>query len=489
MISTFISDFKKYKTEFFIVCVAFLGTMCALWDVGSWKFFVVGDEFIFWSLAKNIVEMKFLVNPLSLNGGYNENPMLGSYIQAVFLFLFGMNYIVWKSSGVVLLFPSTILLYKFVRRIWGRNPAVISAVLLAFSKYLSNFFKGGWPNSICFLGFILCLFYMAELMRSPTNKNAVKLGIILGLSFLIYVGPLFLFLLAPFYFIFFKRAGRKALKFFAISMTIFLVIVGMSLLTSHTKEWFEAVMNKTLHREFKSNAQILVNIGRNFLLFFKNFDYFYNHFVAGPYLDIVSRWAAFVGILVCAFSFWKKEGLLLFLWMILCVGIGLTSPYIYSPSSRGIFFIPYGVVFAGLGFEFLRKRLNKFRLGYIVPILVVAAIALNVYEAKIGVFQKTGYNRTALVTKELLNLDQEVILLYSQEYKFDIGLLKFVMELQNIPPSRLSVTQNIDEACNSSNGKIVIFQDDPAFHQFKLADSCREINQTKRIFPINGYYP
>jgi len=479
------------QVQILVVFIAFLGTLYSLVGITSWRFSIVGDEWACFTYARGIAEQRLLVNPFGLHGVYGQQQVLESYYQAIFLFLFKGNYAAWKASNMVLLFPSVIFLYKFVRKLHGKNPALIAALLLAFSKYLSNIFKVGNPHCLGFFLLILCLYFSTELLFTPTKKNALKLGISLGLSFFAYVGPIFLFFLIPFIVALFRRHKTQAIKPIVIVGLMFLAFVIIGFGTTPVAQWSGIVTKTPLNQEFNSNAQVLINIGRNFLLFFTNFDYMYNHFVEGPYLDLISRWAAFAGIILCVFSFWRKEGLLLFLWIFLCVGIGITNPYRYTPSTRGIFFIPYGVAFAGIGLEFLRRKLSKFGLRFAIPIVVAIAIALNIYEAQIGVFKRVGYSNTALIMRELTQSqkDTSILVFHSNALRIDPQHVYHLMSVYNIPTSRFKLTRQLDEACNTLRNTVVVFRDDPIFNQQGLHDLCPDFDKDILVRMIQGYAP
>ncbi len=482
---------RRYRTQIFLVFIAFLGTVYSFIGITSWKFSIVGDEWACFTYAKGIAEQHLLVNPFGLHGVYGQQQVLESYYQAIFLSLFRGNYAAWKASNMVLLFPSAIFLYKFVRKLYGKNPALISASLLIFSKYLGNIFKVGNPHCLGFLLFILCVYFSSEILFAPTKKNALKLGISLGLAFFAYVGPIFSFFLLPFLVPLFRRHGKQALKPIVIVVIIFLIFVMIGLGTTPMAQWSSIATKTPLKREFDSNVQILINIGKSFLLFFDNFDYIYNHFVEGPYLDGISRWAAFVGIVLCAFAFRRKEGLLLFLWIVLCVGIGLTNPYRYTPSTRGIFFIPYGVTFASIGLEFLRRRLRKFGSSVMIPIAVVVAIALNIYEAQIGVFKKVGYSNTALIMRELSKASNNpsILVYHSDSFRFDPQHVHHLMSVYDIPKSCFKLTTILTEVCNTRQDIVIIFKDDPIFHQQRLYDLCPDLTKDVSVKMIQGYAP
>ncbi len=487
------NNLRKHRTFLFVVLIAFLGTAYSMIGLTSWKVAMVGDEWACFLYAKGIADQKLRVNPFGLHGVYGEQQVLESYYQAIVMFLFGKTLAVWKLSNMILLFPSLIFLYKFVRKLYGRNPALIAAILMTFSKYLTNIFKIGNPHCLGFFLLILCLYFSSELLFTPTTGNAITLGIALGLSFYAYVGPIFSFFLLPFVIPFFRRHGKSGIKPVLAIILVFLGIVVIGFATTPKQHWMEIVTKTPLQREFGSYNQLLINIGQNFVLFFKNYDYFYNHFVVGPYLDIISRWAAFTGIILSLVSFWKKKGVLLGLWISLCIGIGITNPYHYTPSTRGIFFIPYGVMFAGIGLDFLRRTFKKWGATYFVAILILVAIGLNIYEAHVGVFKKAGFSYTALIIKELLKAEQQsasILLYFSEDHRFDSQHVYHLMDVHGIEPDRFTMTPHIFAVYERKFSKLLVFKHDHTF--WKQEGSKIQVVLQKEGIPmivLDGYPP
>ena len=480
---------KAHRNQLLLVLLAASSVAYASIGILSWKFAVVGDEWAFFDFAKDLARRHLLVNPFSMRGVYGVHRIFESYSQAIFLFLFGARFAVWKFSSVFMLFPSILLLYAFVRRRYEPKIAWFSVIFLAFSKYLGNFFKIGYAHSFCFCLFLLCLYWAHELLTVPTKRNAVKLGGGLGLSFFAYIGPLFPFFFAPFGLALLRRERQKALPLLARVFGVYLLFFGLGLVSTPRTEWLRGLEATPLNPQINATRQIALNIGRNFLLFFQNFDYVYNHFVAGPYLDGMTRWLALLGIVLSLCAFRQKGGLLLALWIFLCIGLGLISPYYYIESTRGIFYIPYGAIFAGIGLNWLRQRIGQRWSKALLPAVLLAAISLNIYEAHVGLFAKVGYTRTALILRELVAANQRqtaVLVFHSDRYEFNPGYVLVFMEIYGIPPARFALTQSLQEACVSEREKIILFQDDPLWRQTTFAEACAGFQPKGTVSAIQG---
>lgn len=487
-------NIRRFPLLVWVILIAACGTLYALIGVMSWKFSIVGDEWAFFEYAGMIADHRMFVNPFGLNGVYGTHRVLESYSQAIFLFLLGKSFFVWKLASVVMLFPSVIVFYLFVKELPGKEClAFLCVPLLAFSKYLCNFFKIGYTHSFCFFLFTLCLYAAARLVNRPDRLHAAMLGVALGLSFFAYIGPVFVLLLAPFFAKLLWQRRAQALPLILIVALVMGSIISIGFITTPQSQWFTALSKTSTQREFDSNMQILVNIGRNFLLFWKNFDYFYNHFVAGPYLDVITRWAAALGLFVALLSL-KKYGVLVGGWIMLCLVLGLTNPYPYTPTTRGIFLVPYGVLFAAIGLEWMRTTFRRFHSAPLLALLIVIIVGINIYEAHIGVFQQTGYSRTALIFRELVRTapyNSRLLLFSPHPNHFPPLNLSRLIKARHIQESRFMYTWDITRVCTQIYDRLVMLKPDvpAAFHE--IQQTCAETAPPSldAVMIIDGHYP
>ena len=328
----------QYIILFITTCISLLYFS---WGINSWKFSLVGDEWAFYSFAKETAEKNFLVNPFDFKGVYLQNSVLVSYYQAIFLKILGYSNFAWRISNIILIIPITLFFFFWIKKSFNSRIALISTVILQSSFYLANFFKIGNIMPQALMLFILCLYTAYSCGVSPSTKKFIFLGFLLGVSFYVYIGPLFPLLIWPYLL---SLINRKHLNP-SLFINIFLLIISYVLVLLPTflniNDWNGPAGKTVFHKEYEGYSQTVINVFRNFLLFYKNYDYLYNHFVAGPYLDLVSRILGLIGTIIVIINVRKKEYLFLLLTYIsTCVIIGLTSPYWYAPTTRGIFFCP-----------------------------------------------------------------------------------------------------------------------------------------------------
>lgn len=414
-----------------LVLTTLLALLYYSWGVNQWQFSFVGDDWPFYRFARNIVIHHFFFNPFDFDGVFLQNSVLSSMYQALFLQLFGFTNFAWRLSNIILIVPITIFLYLWVKKLFGATTALYSTLFLQCSFYLANFFKIGKNMPQALALFVVCLFLATKISKNPSKKNFFLLGIMLGISFYIYIGPLFPLMIWPLLLPLLEPTKKKQL----LKKSVFLIFGYLLLLLPllfqvHT---LAGPVGKTLfHHEFISLWQILVNIIHNFLLFYHNFDYLYNHFVAGPYLDPITATFALLGTTVAIMKRKNKPFfLVLLVYVCTCVVIGVTSPYRYAPTTRGIFFLPFGAIFAGIALTFLLQQYKNIH-ALVVASLFFVVFGLNVYQSQIGVFKQTGYSGTSLLVKTMFEAKiqppQPYLLLISDHNRY-IGA-QFIPDFQ-----------------------------------------------------------
>jgi 4-amino-4-deoxy-L-arabinose transferase-like glycosyltransferase len=385
------------------------------WNINSWQFSFVGDEWPFYLFARAIVDYNFLLNPFDFHGVFLQNTVLSSMYQALFLQVFGFSNFAWRLSNILLIIPITIFFYLWTKRLFQKDVALFSTIFLQCSFYLANFLKIGknMPQALALL--TACLYLATRCADKPSKKNFFLLGILLGLSFYIYIGPIFPLFIAPLLLPLLKTPKKKQLIIQISFLVLGYVILLFPALLDFA-EWSGPASKTFFHKEYSGYGQVFENIFHNFLLFYRNYDYLFNHYVTGPYFDIISRFFVFVGTIIMIVKIRKRPYFLAFLsYISICVIIGITSPYIYAPTTRGIFFLPFGALFAGIGLNWIILLLKKPHIKHFFPqwmraniiktgiivLLFLAIFLLNLYQSQIGVFKESGYSATALLMKEI----------------------------------------------------------------------------------------
>lgn len=466
--------FLKQRSAGVVLCFTTWGAVIYYaWDINSWKFAFVGDEWQFYSAARAIADKNLLVNPFDIHGVYGFNSVLGSVYQALFIKLLGANSAAWRFSNIILIVPISLFFYLWMHDRFDQRTALISTLMLQASSFVANYLKIGYVNAQAFALFIVALYLAGRCGKQLTPRNAGWLGAILGVSFYIYIGPLFPLLVAPYLLplIFERRRSTREelLKAGTLCLALYLAIALPGILSSLGAN---SPAGKTIFaREYSDNAQTAINVFHDFLLFYQSFDYIYNHFIAGPYLDLFSRILAAAGTLIALIALVRFRSerylYLLLAYVLAAVVIGVTSPYAYAATTRGIFFIPFGAAFAGIALAGLTRWLTVRRLAYALVAVIWIA---NIYQSQVGVFQATGYPATGLLVKSLQDAQQNgqrrVVLVLSADHPYrhagdvNVPTLQQAYGLQGeqlmiLDPTRVSCAELRDS-------RVVLFKDDAA---------------------------
>lgn len=462
---------QKYKYEITLLTMSFIGLLYFSIGINSWKFAFVGDEWTFYSKAKMVAENGFS-DPFALKGAYAETPLLGSIYQAFFFKLFGSTNAAWRMSNVILIIPLSVFFFLWLKKLFDQQIAIISTLLLQCSFYLANFFKIGKPIPPSLILFVFLLYLGARCINQKPIKELILFGIILGISFYIYIGPIFPLILYPYLIIMLqkKHTFKQIIIYLALITSIVLIVLlpAMFQLLSDQSYLSQAAKKTILKKEFTDNNQIAINIFHNFFLFFRNYDYMYNHFVSGPYLDVISRISALIGIIIAFITLKKRSYLVLLLVFVLtAITIGLTSPYTYAPTTRGIFFIPIGCAFAGIGLYIcFHQFIHKWK-WFFIGIILIIVFLLNYYQSQIGVFINTQPNPTSLILKFLQetkhqNENKTVNLVLSKKSSFNYQNISIMQQAYQLDNVHFIVIQNSQLQCSSlKNSSVLMLKEDP----------------------------
>jgi len=461
---------KQHSAGIVLFFTTWAAVIYYAWDINAWKFAFVGDEWQFYTAARAIADKNLLVNPFDIHGVYGFNSVLGSVYQALFIKLLGANNAAWRFSNIILIVPISIFFYLWMRDRFDQRSALISTLMLQASSFVANYLKIGYVNAQAFALFIVALYLAGRCGKHLTLRNAGWFGAVLGVSFYIYIGPLFPLLVAPYLLplVFERRSTRReSLAAGGLCLAIYLAVALPGILGSLGAN---SPAGKTIFaREYSGNAQTAINVFHDFLLFYQSFDYIYNHFIAGPYLDLFSRVLAAAGTLIALIALVRFRSerylYLLLAYVLLAVVIGITTPYAYAATTRGIFFIPFGAAFAGIALARLTRWLTVRRVAYA---LVAVIWLVNIYQSQVGVFQATGYPATGLLVRSLQDAQRHgqhrVVLVLSANHPYhNAGYVEapILQQAYGLDDELLIVLNPAQVSCAALRGsRVVVFKDD-----------------------------
>jgi len=446
-----------------LVITTLLSFFFFLWGANSWKFSFVGDEWEFYVFAAKLVLYPHFLKPLSFNGVYGTHSPLASMYQAFFMEFLGTTNFAWRLSNIILIFPLSFFFYHWIKLSFNKQTAILATILLQCSFYLANFFKIGYDNPQSLTFFVICLYLAARFGKTPNKIGGALLGSALGISFYLYFGAVFPLFILPYFLplgkLLQKSHVRNALFSLVGTYLLFLLPILFQLPS----------LNNVLHSLGSPGTFHLKNtVLYDFFLFYQNHDYFYNHFVSGPYLDSISQIFCLIGTIVVLVKFRQSPYLLLLLsYLITIFFIGSTSSDTTAPTTRGIFFLPYGFAFAGIGLNIIRESIKSKLLSFVFCWFFLVTVAtLNIYQSQVGVFanKNAGYTGMSLLMQALINTKEVTIVLSSSmsinNYLAFLPIMKSAYGLS----SSYRIIQPENVTCNTQgiHETVVVFQRDTA---------------------------
>ncbi|NTU74969.1 MAG: glycosyltransferase family 39 protein, partial [Anaerolineaceae bacterium] len=141
----------KYRSQFSpVVWVMMLAMVLYSWQMDSWRFSVIGDDYSFFGYARDILNQQPLADNLKNlflgQAVYNAHPYFSSLIQAFFMKILGITSFGWRFSSIFLAALSLVFFYQFFKRFLNTRIALVTVILLAASQYLMGFSKIGYNN-------------------------------------------------------------------------------------------------------------------------------------------------------------------------------------------------------------------------------------------------------------------------------------------------------------------------------------------------------
>ena len=342
-------------------------------DLKSLDFSYIGDEWAFYHAAESLALGTSSWPWLSLDGVYSEFPVLGSVYQSLFLRAFGINAWAWKLSSIAVIVPLGVFFWLFLQRLFSPALALAGLLLLDTSFYLFRFFQIGYINNPSLLFLVILLSIVVRLEWDDPRRLRVQLAVLgacSGLSWYFYLGKLFPLLIGVFLA---WRLRRLPWRRLGASLGTFgapvVVLVGASLWATPDHSLSRATSKTSLQREFTDNAQLARNVSHGWRNQWHT-EKPSHYLPTNAYLDRLSALAATLGLAALSLQVLAPRRFasrrtsaprtsaprisdvdarladVWVLWLGLTLAIGLSSPYSYPPTTRGIHYVPFYLCFA-----------------------------------------------------------------------------------------------------------------------------------------------
>jgi len=362
--------------------------------INYWQFGIVGDEFDFFTYARDIVRSQGLWVALDRlfwgQAVYGSHPYFSSALQALFMALLGVDSFGWRFGNVFLCALAILFYYRFFRLFLTQRIALLSSALLAGAHYLMTFGKIGYNNLQAYFVMALLLWTCGEAIRTRRQLAYTGLGLAMGACFYVYPAALYLLPLPIILLLFYDPPStRPALRRW--SLTLVVLYFFLLPLLFQPGYWSAKLPGTWLYGAGEvSKVGLGFHFGSNLL--YSLFSYLYipeeSHFVVVSYLDLLSALLIPLGI-----AWWLKLSrcqkfarFLLVGFLVLLFLVGATHDRQFPANTRMFLLLPWWALLAGSGLAWCFEQLcgwgvGQWRAGTLLGLALLAIFSANLYQA------------------------------------------------------------------------------------------------------------
>lgn len=333
----------------------------------SWRYGIIGDEYIFYHYARIILNEHSLKHILEhlLNARtviYGKFLYLSTLPHAFSMLLLGDDNFGWRFANIYLAILAIPFFYSFIKDFMSRRAALIYAALFATSHYLTSFSRIGYNNVQALLGMAVILWLAGKAVTTNKDLYYTLLGMSMGLCMYIYPAVLAVLPLPLLLLLFYNPPYRSRRAF----QQWILITAGFSLfflpLIFEPDYWqqklSESAMDKpAISQRFHFFSNLLYSL----------FSFLYapeeSHYVVSSYLDPLSGILATLGL---SWTIWRarREKFMRFLlaaMLFLFFSLGASRERSLPSVTHMFLILPWWFLFTTLGTEWLLRLFKKKR--------------------------------------------------------------------------------------------------------------------------------
>lgn len=333
----------------------------------SWRFSIIGDEYIFYHYGRIMLNehgLKHILDHLlsARTVIYSKFLYLSVLPHALFMRLFGADNFGWRFANVYLAILSIPFFYGFVKTFWQRRTALVYAFLFAVSQYLICFSRIGYNNVQALLGMAVTLWLAGKAVASGKDLYFSLLGMALGVCLYIYPAVLAVMPLPVLLLLFYcpPWQSRRTLAQWT------LLISGFSLLflpLIFEPDYWQQKMSES--------AMETAGISPQFHLFsnllYALFSFLYapeeSHYIVSSYLAPLSGALVTIGL---GWAVWRarREKFMRFVLtglVFLFFSLGASRSRALPSVTHMFLILPWWFLFSSLGVEWLLQTMEKRR--------------------------------------------------------------------------------------------------------------------------------
>lgn len=368
--------------------------------IDGWWFAVIGDEYGYYDLARDVaLHMPLttvLANLADSNWSFGSYPFGSTLVQAAFMRLFGAGNFGWRIGGVATAALSLPLLAVFYGGFLRRGVAAAAVALLAASHYLMSFGKIGYDNLQALFALALVLAAATWSVRGRSRAGAVALGAAVGLCFYVFPGALFAPLIGGLFVLCMDRPlDRGTLRRWALAVGVALVAAAPML--AQATFWSDQRVGMLRHNSAltATGAPTWGAVAHNVLSAFAAPLYIVDesHFVAVGHLDPLSAGLMLLG-LAAAIGLARRDGFARFLlvsYVVSAALVGALHGKSAPANTRMFLLLPWYAAFGAIGLAWWSALAARAwpplgapgRRRRLAVAVLAAVLALNLYQADV----------------------------------------------------------------------------------------------------------
>lgn len=446
--------------------ILFLGFISAAFfllmtfDVNSWYYSAIGDEYDVFNFGKDIVNNKISISLLpssntksifEQNGVYNHIPIASTVVQALPMKLLGISHASWIIGSIFVVIASFWLFYFLAKDLFNREVAIVSSFIFISSHYIWGMVHTGYWNIQILVPSMAAFFFFLRGMRQKKEFYFFLSGIFSGLGFYTYysarIPVLFLTIFVLINLKSFLNKKRQLVFFGVGFLMLFLPFFYVNGALVAKQMFVQSVIKSTEIPQDQKFFFFLKNLTDSFVAFYKN--NCTHHYVSGSLTDLITASFFTLGLILAIFN-WRKLYFLLLWLLLLLIVLGGFSPYTTVPITRLFFLLPVIALLSGYAIirvtNLIRQKIS-YNLSFLILIMLLGGVfCLNIYR-----FYKETPSRIdltseavtigALVTTPSCRLKANIFV-FSQYYE---GFLETAIDSYNLNKS-IKYIKNIREA-------------------------------------------
>lgn len=313
--------------------------------------------------------------------------------------------------------------------------ALLSSFFLAISFWHVNFSRIGFRAIMAPFFAIFAIYFFLKAAQAPENSGkkhyflAALAGVFFGLGFYSYIAyrvlPLLFIFLIPFFYK--NRDFWKVTFVFVFFTAIIAAPLGIYFL-NNPQDFMGRTSQVSVFNSESPIKTLTENTIKTLGMFnFKGDGNWRHNYAGSPLLYWPAGILFLAGALVSLFSFKKSKGekisaIVLFGWFLLAMLPVVISNEGLPHALRAILMIPPVFIFAGIGGEFVLRKMREYspvfrKLSFAVSFIFIFLLILNSYQ-KYFISFANNKNTEGAFTKDYLEIGQKINTLPKEDKKY-----------------------------------------------------------------------